>query len=483
MVKLQEIEPRKIGDHTWIIEKNGCMKVPSIIYSDDMLIEKMKQDLTLRQSMNVACLQGIQKYSLVMPDGHQGYGFPIGGVAAMAIDENGVISPGGVGYDINCGVRLIRTNLTLKDVMPKIKDLVNLIYENVPSGLGSTGKLKLTNNELNDVLNYGAKWAVEKGYGWEKDIDFIEERGAWKLADATKVSNAARKRGSNELGTLGSGNHFLEVQYVDKVFDETLAKAFGIFENQVTIMIHTGSRGLGHQVASDYLQIMERAMKRYNTIPPDRELASIPYNSPEAQDYSRAMASAANYAWANRQIIMHWTRESFAHVFHTDPENLEMNLVYDVAHNIAKIEEYDIDGKRKKVVVHRKGATRAFPPGSPEIPAKYRDYGQPVLIPGSMGTASYILAGVDTGVKSWFTAPHGAGRQLSRTSAKREKNYKEVVEDLSKKGIYLKASNISTVIEEMPEAYKNVDNVAETAAAVRIAKLVARMRPIGVTKG
>jgi len=248
-------------------------------------------------------------------------------------------------------------------------------------------------------------------------------------------------------------------------------------------MIHTGSRGLGHQVASDYLQIMERAMKRYNTIPPDRELASIPYNSPEAQDYSRAMASAANYAWANRQIIMHWTRESFAHVFHTDPENLEMNLVYDVAHNIAKIEEYDIDGKRKKVVVHRKGATRAFPPGSPEIPAKYRDYGQPVLIPGSMGTASYILAGVDTGVKSWFTAPHGAGRQLSRTSAKREKNYKEVVEDLSKKGIYLKASNVSTVIEEMPEAYKNVDNVAETAAAVRIAKLVARMRPIGVTKG
>ncbi|AFZ70418.1 hypothetical protein Calag_0669 [Caldisphaera lagunensis DSM 15908] len=477
------IEPKKIGDHTWMIEKTGCMKVPSIIYADDVLIEKMKQDMTLNQSINVACLQGIQKYSLVMPDGHQGYGFPIGGVAAMAIDENGVISPGGVGYDINCGVRLIRTSLSLKDVLPKIKDLINIIYDNVPSGLGSTGKLKLTNAELDNILNYGAKWAVEKGYGWEKDIDFIEENGAWKLADASKVSNAARKRGSNELGTLGSGNHFLEVQYVDKVFDEKLAKAFGIFENQVTIMIHTGSRGLGHQVASDYLQIMERAMRRYNTIPPDRELASIPYNSPEAQDYVRAMASAANYAWANRQIIMHWTRESFAQVFKTDPENLGMDLVYDVAHNIAKIEEYDIDGKRKKVVVHRKGATRAFPPGNKEIPSKYRDYGQPVLIPGSMGTASYILAGVETGVKSWFTAPHGAGRWMSRSSAKRERSYKEVVDELNKKGIYLKASNVATVIEEMPEAYKNVDNVAETAAAVGIAKLVARMRPIGVTKG
>lgn len=466
-----------------MIEKTGCMKVPSIIYADDILIEKMKQDMTLNQSINVACLQGIQKYSLVMPDGHQGYGFPIGGVAAMAVDENGVISPGGVGYDINCGVRLIRTNLTLKDVLPKIKDLINIIYDNVPSGLGSTGKLKLTNAELDNVLNYGAKWAVEKGYGWEKDIEFIEENGAWKLADASKVSNAARKRGSNELGTLGSGNHFLEVQYVDKVFDENLAKAFGIFENQVTIMIHTGSRGLGHQVASDYLQIMERAMRRYNTIPPDRELASIPYNSPEAQDYVKAMASAANYAWANRQIIMHWTRESFAQIFKTDPENLGMDLVYDVAHNIAKIEEYEIDGKRKKVVVHRKGATRAFPPGSKEIPSKYRDYGQPVLIPGSMGTASYILSGVETGVKSWFTAPHGAGRWMSRTSAKKEKSYKEVVDELNKKGIYLKASNVATVIEEMPEAYKNVDNVAETAAAVGIAKLVARMRPIGVTKG
>lgn len=481
--KLPEIEPRKIGERTWIIEKRGCMKVPSIIYADDFLMERMKQDMTLLQSTNVACLNGIQNYSLVMPDGHQGYGFPIGGVAAMAIDENGVISPGGVGYDINCGVRLIRSSLTGKDVKPKIKELINLIYENVPSGLGSTGKLKLNNKELDEVLNHGARWAVEKGYGWDKDIEFIEENGSWKIADSSKVSNSARKRGSEELGTLGSGNHFLEVQMVDKIFDDRLAKAFGIFERQVTIMIHTGSRGLGHQVASDYLQIMERAMRRYNTIPPDRELASIPYLSPEAQDYTKAMAAAANYAWANRQIIMHWTRESFAQVFHQDPENLGLELVYDVAHNIAKLEEYDIDKKRKKVVVHRKGATRAFPPNSIEIPNKYRPYGQPVLIPGSMGTASYILAGIESGVKSWFTAPHGAGRWMSRSSAKREKNYKEVIEELDQKGIYLKASNVSTVIEEMPEAYKDVDKVAETAEAVGIAKLVAKLVPLGVTKG
>ncbi|WP_117355146.1 RtcB family protein [Acidilobus sp. 7A] len=459
------------------------MRVPAIIYADDLLVQKMQQDMTLLQAANVACLQGVQRYSIVMPDGHQGYGFPIGGVAAMDIEENGVISPGGVGYDINCGVRLIRTDLTANDVRPRIKDLVNAIYDNVPSGLGSTGKLRLSFQELNRVLDEGVRWAVEKGYGWEEDVERIEERGSWKLADSSKVSDTARRRGAAELGTLGSGNHFLEVQVVDKVYDERLAKAFGLFEGQVTVMIHTGSRGLGHQVASDYLQIMERAMRKYNTVPPDRELASIPYNTPEAQDYVRAMAAGANYAWTNRQIITHWVRQSFQQVFKVDPEKLGMHLVYDVAHNIAKIEEYDIDGKRRKVVVHRKGATRAFPPGSPEIPAAYREYGQPVLIPGSMGTASYVLAGVDTGVKTWFTAPHGAGRWMSRSGAKREKTYKDVVQEMESKGIYLKASNVATVIEEMPEAYKDVDRVAQVAHEVGIGKLVARLRPIGVTKG
>jgi tRNA-splicing ligase RtcB len=480
-----EVPLKRVDKNTWLIDRGfkGCMRVPAIIYADDLLVQKMQQDMTLLQAANVACLQGVQRYSIVMPDGHQGYGFPIGGVAAMDIEENGVISPGGVGYDINCGVRLIRTDLTANDVRPRIKDLVNAIYDNVPSGLGSTGKLRLSFQELNRVLDEGVRWAVEKGYGWEEDVERIEERGSWKLADSSKVSDTARRRGAAELGTLGSGNHFLEVQVVDKVYDERLAKAFGLFEGQVTVMIHTGSRGLGHQVASDYLQIMERAMRKYNTVPPDRELASIPYNTPEAQDYVRAMAAGANYAWTNRQIITHWVRQSFQQVFKADPEKLGMHLVYDVAHNIAKIEEYDIDGKRRKVVVHRKGATRAFPPGSPEIPAAYREYGQPVLIPGSMGTASYVLAGVDTGVKTWFTAPHGAGRWMSRSGAKREKTYKDVVQEMESKGIYLKASNVATVIEEMPEAYKDVDRVAQVAHEVGIGKLVARLRPIGVTKG
>lgn len=482
---MPEVPLKRVDKNTWIIDKGfkGCMRVPAIIYADDLLVQKMQQDLTLVQAANVACLQGIQQYSIVMPDGHQGYGFPIGGVAAMDIEENGVISPGGVGYDINCGVRLIRTDLTVNDVKPKIKDLINAIYENVPSGLGSTGKLKLSFQELNRVLDEGVRWAVEKGYGWDEDIERIEERGSWKLADSSKVSDTARRRGASELGTLGSGNHFLEVQVVDKVYDERLAKAFGLFEGQVTVMIHTGSRGLGHQIASDYLQIMERAMRKYGTMPPDRELASIPYNTPEAQDYVKAMAAGANYAWTNRQIITHWVRESFQQVFKVDPEKLGMHLVYDVAHNIAKIEEYDINGKRRKVVVHRKGATRAFPPGSPEIPSIYRDYGQPVLIPGSMGTASYVLAGVETGVKTWFTAPHGAGRWMSRSGAKREKTYREVVQEMESKGIYLKASNVATVIEEMPEAYKDVDRVAQVAHDVGIGRLVARLRPLGVTKG
>ena len=481
----QNIPLRRIDKYTWKIPEDAknCMRVPSIIYADDFLLEKMKSDLTLVQASNVACLQGIQKYSIVMPDGHQGYGFPIGGVAAMDPEENGVISPGGVGYDINCGVRLLRTNLTEEDVRPRLRDLIDSLFYNVPSGLGSTGKLRLSIQELDKVLNEGVEWAIGKGYGWSEDPEHIEERGSWRLADASKVSNAAKRRGANQLGTLGSGNHFLEVQVVDKVFDERFAKALGLFEGQVTVMIHTGSRGLGHQVASDYLMIMERAMRKYGTIPPDRELASIPFNSPEAQNYVRAMAAAANFAWTNRQLITHWTRESFRQVFRRDPDQLGLEIVYDVAHNIAKIEEHDVDGKRKRLVVHRKGATRAFPPGHPEIPKDYRDVGQPVLIPGSMGTASYVLIGSPRGAKSWYTSPHGAGRWMSRAKAKRTRRYHEVLQDLQSKGIYLRASNRATVVEEMPEAYKDVDRVARVAHEVGIGLLVARLRPIGVTKG
>lgn len=383
----------------------------------------------------------------------------------------------------NCGVRVIRTDLTVKEVRPKIKELIDEIYRNVPSGVGSTGKVRLSIQELDRVLNEGVEWAISKGYGWADDIEFLEEKGSWRIADANAVSRTAKARGAEQLGTLGSGNHFLEVQVVDKVFDEEIAKVYGLFEGQIVVMIHTGSRGLGHQVASDYLAIMERAMRVYGTIPPDRELASVPWSSREAQNYVKAMAAAANFAWTNRQMIAHWTRESFKKVFHRDPDALGMRIVYDVAHNIAKIEEYDVEGRRMKLLVHRKGATRAFPPGHPEIPVKYRSVGQPVLIPGSMGTASYILAGVPEGVKAWYTAPHGAGRWMSRSAAMRKKTYKQVVAELESKGIYIRASNVETVVEEMPEAYKDVDKVAEVAHAVKIGKLVARLRPIGVTKG
>ncbi len=480
------IELKRVNDYTWMIPKGArpCMKVPAYIFADDMLLEKMKQDLTLVQAANVACLPGIQKYSLVMPDGHQGYGFPIGGVAAMAVDEDGVVSPGGVGYDINCGVRLLRTDLDIKDVKPKLKELVDEIFRNVPSGLGKGGQIRLSISELNRVLDEGVEWAVSRGYGWADDPDYVEERGSWDLADSSKVSNRAKQRGADQLGTLGSGNHFLEIQVVDKIYDEKVAKALGIeHEGQVMVMIHTGSRGLGHQVASDYLVIMERAMRKYGIRPPDRELASVPFNSREGQDYMKAMAAAANYAWANRQLITYWTRVSFRNVFHRDPDQLGLRIVYDVAHNIAKVEEYVVDGKRKTVVVHRKGATRAFPPGHPAIPKAYRDVGQPVLIPGSMGTASYVFVGIPGCDKYWCTAPHGAGRWMSREAAKRVKSYSQVVAELTQKGIYLRASNKATVVEEMPEAYKDVDRVAFVANAVGIAKMVARLVPIGVVKG
>jgi len=476
----------RVSSYEWLIPKGAreCMRVPARIFADEFLLEKMKGDLTLVQAANVACLPGIQVHSIVMPDGHQGYGFPIGGVAAMDPEEGGVISPGGVGYDINCGVRVLRTNLDIKDVKPKLGELIDEIFRNVPSGLGSTGKVRVSVQELDRVLDEGVEWAISRGYGWPEDPDHIEERGSWRLADSSKVSSRAKRRGAEQLGTLGSGNHFLEIQVVDKIFDARLAKDMGItHEGQVMVMIHTGSRGLGHQVASDYLMIMERAMRRYGIRPPDRELASVPFNSREGQDYTRAMAAAANFAWTNRQLITYWTRESFRKVFHTDPDKLDLGIVYDVAHNVAKVEEYEVDGKRKTLVVHRKGATRAFPPGHPEIPKDYKSTGQPVLIPGSMGTASYILAGVESGIRAWYTAPHGAGRWMSRAAAKRTKSYRQVLNEMEKKGILLRASNRATVVEEMPEAYKDVDKVAFVAEKVGIAKIVARLRPIAVTKG
>ncbi|ACP45508.1 protein of unknown function UPF0027 [Sulfolobus islandicus Y.G.57.14] len=481
-----QINITRVNSYEWRIDKGTqeCIKVPVTIFADDVLIEKMKQDMTLRQATNVACLPGVQESIYVLPDGHQGYGFPIGGIAATAIDEGGVVSPGGIGYDINCGVRLLRTNLDYKDVKPKLAQLVEELHRNVPSGVGSEGKVKLTSQQLDQVLAEGVAWAVDKGFGWKEDMNHMEQHGSWELADPSKVSPIAKQRGASQLGTLGAGNHFLEIQVVDKIFDPQIAKAIGVdHEGQVMVMVHTGSRGLGHQVASDYLQIMERAMKKYNIQLPDRELAAVPFESREGQDYFHAMASGANFAWTNRQLITHWTRESFGRVFGVDPEKLDLNIVYDVAHNIAKIEEYVIEGKRKKVLVHRKGATRAFPPGSPEIPADHRNIGQIVLIPGSMGTASYVMAGIPEGRRTWFTAPHGAGRWMSREAAVRNYPANVVVETLAEKGIVVRAATRRVVAEEAPGAYKDVDRVAKVAHEVKIAKLVMRLRPIGVTKG
>jgi Uncharacterized conserved protein len=395
-----------------------------------------------------------------------------------------VISPGGVGYDINCGVRVLRTDVDEEDVRPRLKELVEALFRNVPSGVGSTGHLRLSFSDLEEVLNHGVKWAVEHGFGWARDMEHIEEKGSMRDADASKVSRVAKQRGHEQLGTLGAGNHFLEIQVVDEIYDPEAAKVLGITRvGQVTLMIHTGSRGLGHQVASDYLVTMERAMRKYGIQVPDRELAAVPFNSPEGQDYFKAMAAAANFAWTNRQIITHWVRESFKQVFKKPPEDLGLEIIYDVAHNIAKKEEHVVNGEKHRVVVHRKGATRAFPPGHPDIPGDYRSIGQPVLIPGSMGTASYILVGTVNGARTWYSAPHGAGRWLSRGEAIRSYSPERITEELARKGVVLKAATKRVISEEAPGAYKDVDKVVLTAHKVGIAKMVVRMRPIGVVKG
>ena len=462
--------------------KNG-MKVPGIIYADKDMIETICQDQSPEQVANVATLPGIVKYSLAMPDIHWGYGFPIGGVAATDINE-GVVSPGGVGYDINCGTRLITTNLTYEEVKQKLSSLLDAIFVNVPSGLGSEGKLKVKGKDFDKVLIEGAKWAVKNGYGKEEDLERIEENGAMEGADPGVISSKARERGAPQLGTLGSGNHFIEIQRVQKIFDPEIAKAFGLFEDQITILIHTGSRGFGHQVCTDYLSVMNSAVKKYGIELPDRQLACAPIESPEGKNYLAAMACAANYAWANRQCITHWIRESFEMIFRRGEGKLGLEVLYDVAHNIAKIETHIIEGEKVKVCVHRKGATRAFPKGHPDIPKLYKDAGQPVIIPGDMGRASYILVGTEKAMETTFGSTcHGAGRLLSRAGAKRTITGKEVVEELYKKGIIVKTDNIKGLGEEASEAYKDVEKVVEIVEGSGISKRVARMKPLGVIKG
>ncbi len=477
---------RQVDEHTWEIPQRarGDMRVPVRIYASELLMDKMKTDRTLLQAVNVSTLKGIHKWAIVLPDAHEGYGFPVGGVAAFDA-EHGVISPGGVGYDINCGVRLIRTNLTVSEVKPRLKELLETMFKLVPSGVGSSGIVRVSAKELDEVVRYGMQWAVEHGYGWEKDRDHSEERGRIEWADPNMVSDMAKRRGMGQLGSLGSGNHFLEIEVVDRIVDGRVAKALGVTgEGQVMVLVHTGSRGFGHQICSDYLRTMERVMAREGIRLPDRELACGPVEAKEVREYLAAMASAANFAWTNRQMITHWVREAFQRIFKADPEKLDMHLLYDVAHNIVKLEEHRVDGETRKVYVHRKGATRAFPPGWPQIPEDYRDVGQPVLIPGSMGTGSWVMVGLPTSMElSFGSAAHGAGRFMSRKAAKRKYKYNELISSLGKDGIIVRASSIATVVEEAPEAYKNVDAVADATHAAGLAKKVVRLRPLGVVKG
>jgi tRNA-splicing ligase RtcB len=460
-------------------ERRG-MRSDVIVYASESILEQIRGDLSLEQAMNVATLPGIVGPSLAMPDIHQGYGFPIGGVAAMDY-EKGVVSPGGVGFDINCGVRLVRTSLTSGEVRPRLRDLVNQVFRDIPCGTGGAGHIQLDQKQLNEVLVKGARWAVDNGYGDQSDIEYCEEGGRLEGADPGHVSERAKERGLPQLGTLGSGNHFLEIQYVESIHDAEAARAMHLGEGQVVVLIHCGSRGLGHQVCTDYLAQMGAAMKRYNISLADRQLASVPIQSPEGQAYLGAMRAAANFAWANRQVILHFLRGSIRQLF---GKGVQMNLVYDVCHNIAKRERHVVDGKKRDVLVHRKGATRAFPPGHRAIPAAYRKIGQPVLIPGSMGTASWVLTGAAGAMQETFgSVCHGAGRLMSRTAARKGRDTREVLRKLEEAGILARSETRDGILEEIPEAYKDVDEVIEVVHQAGLARKVARLRPMGVIKG
>ena len=469
----------RITDYLWEIPQAGDMNVPGFIYSSAKMIDHVIREKAAEQAANVACLPGIVDKSLAMPDVHWGYGFPIGGVAAFDI-EKGVISPGGIGYDINCGVRLLRTNLQKCDIAGKIRDAVNGLFTNIPSGVGSTGKINLSPDEVCGVLEKGAAWAVKKGYGAARDLKYTEEEGTLKGADPSAVSKRAVECGRQQLGTLGAGNHFLEIQVVDKIFDKNTASIFGLFEGQVTIMIHTGSRGLGYQVCDDYIRYLQPALQKYGIRVPDGQLVCAPVSSPEGKKYYSAMACAANYAWANRQIITHWVREAVMKALGLTPSELGLDVVYDVAHNIGKLETHG----GRKLLVHRKGATRAFPKGSPEIPEGYRSCGQPVLVPGTMGTESYVLAGTEKAMsETWGSVCHGAGRVMSRTQALKGVRGEELAKDLEKHGIIVRSDSWKTLAEEAPSAYKDVSEVVGICEAAGISNKVARMKPLGVVKG
>jgi len=485
---LSDITINKIGDYKWEIPKGTIpgMRVPGIIYADERLMKDIAKDKSARQVANGATLPGIVRASMAMPDMHFGYGLPIGGVVATDIDQGGIISPGGTGYDINCGVRMIVTRLTRKDLDRKdrLQKLVDTLFSRIPTGVGSKGPIKLNRKEQEKVLTRGARWAVEKGLGEPEDLVYTEEEGCMAGAEPSAVTDKALTRGAPQQGTLGSGNHFIEIQYVDEIFNQAAADAFGINKGQIAVMVHSGSRGFGHQVCTDSLEIMNRTVRKYEIELPDRQLACAPFNSPEGQDYWKAMKCAANYAWANRQCLMHWVRETLEDFLQIGPSDLGFRLVYDIAHNIVKLEKHEVDGKTINLAVHRKGATRAFPPGHREVPERYRPYGQPVIIPGDMGTSSYLMTGTEGGMKETFgSSCHGAGRVLSRNAAIKRAKGRSIRKELEDQGIFARSAGRTSLMEEMPEAYKDVSAVVEVVHRAGIAAKVAKMRPLCVIKG
>ena len=479
-----EIKLHRIEEFLWEIPRQGGMRVPGRIFATEKLLADLKEDNSLRQVMNVAHLPGIVGYSLAMPDIHWGYGFPIGGVAAMELTD-GVISPGGVGYDINCGVRLVTTHLTYSTIQQKMARLVETLFSLIPSGVGSEGAIPgLSKTEEKRLLRDGARWAVAQGYGHQQDLDHMEEGGALPNANPELLSDRALARGLKQVGTLGSGNHFLEIGRVEEIYLSDVAQALNLFPDQVVVLIHTGSRGLGYQTCEDFLKVMNQAMAKYGIQLPDRQLACTPIKSPEGQDYLAAMASAANYAWANRQVIMSQAEKGFLKALDISPSELGFSLIYDVCHNIAKIEEHVVDGQRRQLCVHRKGATRAFPPGHPQVPKAYQGVGQPVLVPGDMGRYSYLLVGCQAAMeKSFGSTCHGAGRVMSRTQSKKESRGINIDQEMARRGVVARYQGRGTMAEEMPHAYKDVAEVVETMDLAGISKKVARFRPVGVIKG
>jgi len=480
----EPVRLERVGECLWEIPRRGEMRVPGRIYASEDLLSALKEDNSLRQVMNVACLPGIVGYSLTMPDIHWGYGFPIGGVAALDFND-GVISPGGVGYDINCGVRLVRTHLVFREIAEKMTSLVDSLFSLIPSGVGAHGAIpNISRGEEKRLLREGARWAVERGYGRQEDLEHMEEEGALKTADADLMSDRALERGLKQVGTLGSGNHFLEVGKVDEIYLKPEAETLGLFPDQVVVLIHTGSRGLGYQTCEDSLKVMNQATGKYGIELPDRQLACTPLQSREGKDYMASMACAANYAWANRQVIMSQAEKAFLRVLGISPRELGFSLIYDVCHNIAKLEEHQVNGETRRVCVHRKGATRAFPPGHPLIPKDYRKIGQPVLVPGDMGRYSFLLVGTEEAMKASFGSTcHGAGRVMSRAQSKRVSRSLNVDQEMTRRGVVARYQGRATMAEEMPHAYKDVAAVVETMDRAGISKKVARFRPVGVIKG